>query len=64
MGYHRIMGYGMQIPAYRRRRIARLWGVRGYGLFRLWVKRGPTVQHSKCAHTNTADRDFHHTTAI
>ena len=43
MGYHGIMGYGAQIPAYRYRRIALLWGIRGYGLFTLWVKRGLSV---------------------
>ena len=43
IGYRRLMGYGMGIPAYQSRRITPLWGFGGYGLFTLWVMRGSTV---------------------
>ncbi len=43
MGYGRLMGYGKQIPMYQIGGLRFLWGMGGYGLYPLWVKRGPTV---------------------
>ena len=45
MGYgvSRIMGYGFEIPAYQAGGQTKPWDIRGYGLSRLWVKRGSTV---------------------
>ena len=45
MGYgvSRIMGYGFEIPTYQAGGQTKLWDIRGYGLSRLWVKRGSTV---------------------
>jgi len=34
MGYHGPMGYGMQVGGH-----LGLWGIRGYGLSEVWVKR-------------------------
>jgi len=48
MGYGRLMGYGKQIPAYRIGGLRFLWGMGGYGLYPLWVKRGPTVIIKGC----------------
>src|SRR6266702_3793357 len=47
MGYDGLMGYGMQIPAYQLGGLTSLWGIRGYGLSMLWVKRGSTVLSHK-----------------
>ena len=43
MGYCGFMGYGIKIPAHRVGGFKILWGIRGYGLSGLWVKRGSTV---------------------
>jgi len=45
MGYHVFMGYGSEIPAYQVGGPKNAWGLRGYGLSHLWVKRGSTVLH-------------------
>jgi hypothetical protein len=37
------MGYGMQFPANQVGGWLKLWGVGGYGLLEVWVKRGSTV---------------------
>jgi hypothetical protein len=47
MGYHVFMGYGSKIPAYQVGGPKKPWGIRGYGLYPLWVKRGSTVFHNK-----------------
>ena len=36
------MGYGFKIPAYRVGGPKKSWGIRGYGLYPLWVMRGST----------------------
>jgi hypothetical protein len=45
MGYgiSHFMGYGLEIPAYQVGGPKKPWGIRGYGLYPLWVKRGLTV---------------------
>ena len=43
MGYSGPMGYGLRIPANQLGGWRGLWGVRGYGLFPIWVMRGSTV---------------------
>jgi hypothetical protein len=43
MGFHSFMGYGVKIPAYQVGGPKKPWGIRGYGLYPLWVKRGSTV---------------------
>ena len=43
MGYYRLMGYGIQIPAHQTGGQIRLWVKRGYGLSGVWDKRGSTV---------------------
>jgi hypothetical protein len=49
MGYgiSHFMGYGLEIPAYQVGGLKKPWGIRGYGLYPLWVKRGSTVSISK-----------------
>ena len=43
MGYCRPMGYGMQFPANQVSGQLKLWDIRGYGLWGVWVMRGSTV---------------------
>ena len=43
MGYHRLMGYGVQIPAHQLGGPKKLWDFRGYGLSGAWVTRVSTV---------------------
>ena len=43
MGYRRIMGYGVKIPAHQVGGPAGLWIIGGYGLSQAWVKTGSTV---------------------
>src|SRR6266702_3720033 len=52
MGYDGLMGYGTQIPAYQLGGLTFLWGIGGYGLSTLWLKRGSTVVHHH-RHTTT-----------
>ena len=44
MGYGRIMGFGSKIPANRVGGRDFLWVMAGYGLPRVWVKTGSTVE--------------------
>ena len=43
MGYCRLMGYGLQIPAHQLGGTKWVWDFRGYGLSGAWVKRVSTV---------------------
>ncbi|KIK05649.1 hypothetical protein K443DRAFT_37170, partial [Laccaria amethystina LaAM-08-1] len=43
IGYCRIMGYGLQIPAHQLGGPKRVWDFRGYGLSNAWVMRVSTV---------------------
>ena len=43
MGYHRLMGYGVQIPTHQLGGPKMAWDLRGYGLSEAWVKRVSTV---------------------
>ena len=43
MGYHGLMGYGVQIPAHQLGGPKKLWDFRGYGLSGAWVTRVSTV---------------------
>ena len=43
MGYHGLMGYGVQIPAHQLGGPKNLWDFRGYGLSGAWVTRVSTV---------------------
>ena len=43
MGYHGLMGYGVQIPANRVGGPEMLWDFRVYGLSRVWVMGVSTV---------------------
>ena len=43
MGYHGCMGYGLHFSANQLGRPKKVWGIREYGLPRLWVKRESTV---------------------
>jgi hypothetical protein len=54
MGYHVFMGYRFKIPAYRVGGLKKSWGIRGYGLYPLWVMRGSTVLTMAllCLHPN------------
>ena len=43
MGYRGCMGYGLHFSANQLGRPKKVWGIREYGLPRLWVKRESTV---------------------
>ena len=43
MGYRGCMGYGLDFSANQLGGPKKLWGIREYGLPRLWVKRESTV---------------------
>ncbi|KIJ93365.1 hypothetical protein K443DRAFT_112149, partial [Laccaria amethystina LaAM-08-1] len=43
IGYCRIMGYGLQIPAHQLGGPKRVWDFWGYGLSNAWVMRVLTV---------------------
>ena len=45
MGYHGLMGYGVQIPAHQLGGPKKLWDFRGYGLSGAWVTRVSTVSN-------------------
>ena len=46
MGYHGLMGYGVQIPAHQLGGPKMLWDFRGYGLSGAWVMRVSTVDYN------------------
>jgi len=43
MGYEGIMGYGPNFPANQVGNSKKLWVIREYGLWELWVRRESTV---------------------
>ena len=54
MGYCRLMGYGLQIPAHQLGGPKMAWDFRGYGLSEAWVKRVSTVMQEHLYLRNAA----------
>ena len=54
MGYHGLMGYGLQIPAHQFGGPKKLWDFRGYGLSGAWVTRVSTVGRPLAAEKNNS----------